>query len=57
MRTEQLTRKKTKDDAQLTLFREPGDELLDELRTVDPDQTTPLDALQQLKAWKDRFGS
>ena len=55
-RTPQLTKNKTKDDAQLALFREPGEELLQELRDVDPNATTPLDALQQLTEWKKRFG-
>ncbi|MFQ5414988.1 MAG: DNA mismatch repair protein MutS [Phycisphaerae bacterium] len=58
-RTPELSGKKTKDDAQLTLFREPdgadADALLAELRDVDPDRLTPLDALQRLQAWKDRF--
>lgn len=55
-RTPQLTRKKTRDDAQLTLFREPGDELLDELRSMDPDRITPMEALQRFVEWKKRFG-
>ncbi|MCH7926112.1 MAG: DNA mismatch repair protein MutS, partial [Planctomycetes bacterium] len=55
-RTPQLTKNKTKDDAQLALFREPGEELLEELRNVDPNATTPLDALQRLTEWKKRFG-
>ncbi len=55
-RTPQLTRKRTRSDDQLTLFREPGEELAEELSGVDPDQMTPLEALQRLKAWKDRFG-
>ena len=54
-RSEQLARKKTKDDAQLTLFREVGDELLDDLRAIDPDRITPIEALQRLKNWKDRL--
>ncbi len=55
-RTPELARKKTRDDAQLTLFRDPGEELLELLSAIDPDSVTPLDALQQLKEWKDRFG-
>ena len=54
-RTPQLSRKKTRDDAQLTLFREPGDELLDQLRDVDPERMTPVEALQRLIEWKDRL--
>ncbi len=55
-KTPQLTRKKTKDDAQLTLFKEPGEELLEELGAVSPDELTPLEALKRLAAWKERFG-
>ena len=55
-RTSQLARKKTKHDAQLTLFRNPGEELRDELRGLDPDRMTPLEALQRIKEWKDRSG-
>jgi DNA mismatch repair protein MutS len=55
-RTPQLSRKKTKDDVQLPLFRDPADGLLDELRAIDPDHTTPLDALQRLMEWKKRYG-
>ena len=54
-RTPQLSRKKNKNDAQMSLFRNPGDELLDELGSVDPDRLTPLEALKQITAWKDRL--
>jgi len=54
-RTPQLSAKSMKDDAQLALFREPGAELLEALETVDPDRITPLEALQHLQAWKQRF--
>jgi DNA mismatch repair protein MutS len=56
-RTPQLSKKKTKDDGQLTLFREPGDEILDELSGITPEEMTPLEALRRLQEWKDRFGS
>ena len=56
-RTPQLARKRTKDDAQLTLFKEPGEKMLDELGELDPQRTTPLEALQRLIDWKNRFGS
>ena len=39
----------------MDLFRDPGEELLGELKTVDPDRITPIDALQKLKELKDRF--
>jgi DNA mismatch repair protein MutS len=55
-RTPQLTRKKTKDDAQLVLFRDPGDEMLEALRATDPERMTAIEALQQLADWRKRFG-
>jgi len=55
-RTPQLSRNKTKDDVQLPLFRDPGEDLLEALRDVDPETTTPLDALKTLAEWKERFG-
>ncbi len=55
-RTPQLSKNKTKPDAQLALFREPGDELLETLRAINPDQLTPLEALERLSQWKKRFG-
>ena len=54
-RTPQLSRKKSKNGDQMLLFREPGEELLDELGAMDPHQITPLEALQRIKEWKDRF--
>ena len=53
----QLSRKKTRDDAQLPLFRDPAEELLDLLRSIDPDRITPIEALQRLQEWKARFSS
>ncbi|MEK7757331.1 MAG: DNA mismatch repair protein MutS, partial [Planctomycetota bacterium] len=53
----QLSRKKTRDDAQLPLFRDPGEELLEALRSLDPDHITPVEALQRLQQWKARFSS
>ena len=55
-KTPQLSRKKTKDADQMALFRDPGDELLDELRAINPDEVTPLDAIKHLIRWKSRFG-
>ena len=53
-RTPQMAREKTRDDRQWPLFREPGDELIEALRALDPDRITPLEALQRLKEWKER---
>jgi DNA mismatch repair protein MutS len=54
-RTPQLSKKKTKDDRQLALFREPGDELLDALGEINPSEMTPLEALKLVAEWKERF--
>jgi len=54
-RSPRLTRAKTRNDQQIALFRDPGDELLDELRTLDPNAITPLDAIHRLAEWKKRF--
>ena len=54
-RTPQLASRKTQDNAQMTLFRDPGEDLLDELAGLDPARMTPLEALQQLAQWKERF--
>ncbi len=55
-RTPQLSKKKDKDDGQLPLFRDLGGEMLDALGTLTPDEMTPLEALQRLQEWKERFG-
>jgi DNA mismatch repair protein MutS len=55
-RSPQLARKKTKDDPQLALFRDPGEELLEALRAIDVNATTPLEALERVKSWKDQYG-
>ena len=46
---------KSRDVSQLALFREPGDELLEAMRSLDPDNLTPMEALTRLREWKDRF--
>jgi DNA mismatch repair protein MutS len=51
----QLAGKKNKDDPQLSLFRDPGEELLEALRDLDPERIAPMDALQQLIKWKKEF--
>ncbi len=55
--TPQLARRRTREDKQLPLFRDPAEELYEAFRAVDPDQMTPLDALRRLKEWQERFGS
>ncbi len=53
----QLSRRKTKDDGQLTLFRDHGEQLLELLRSIDPQQLTPMQALQLLQTWKDQLST
>ncbi|MCC7293408.1 MAG: DNA mismatch repair protein MutS [Phycisphaerales bacterium] len=48
--------RKSREDGQLALFIDPGDELMTALRELDPDRLTPLEALQRLTEWKRRFG-
>ncbi len=50
-----LASKKTKDDKQLELFHDPAEEVIDALRTLDPERMTPLDALQKLSELKNRL--
>lgn len=52
-----LTKQKTRDEAQLPLFRDPGAELIEEIRKIDPDQLTPRQALETIARWKDSFAS
>ena len=42
---------------QLTLFEAPEHPLVGELRALDPDATTPLQALERLASWKQKWGS
>jgi len=37
------------------LFSGEGDEILEEIRGIDPVNLTPLDALQRLSGWKQRL--
>ncbi len=43
-------------ETQLTLFEPVGHELVEELRDLDPDGLTPLQALELLAQWKKRYG-
>jgi DNA mismatch repair protein MutS len=54
-RSPQFSAQKNRDDSQLPLFREPGEELLDALRAIDPERVTPLEAWQLLQTWRDQF--
>jgi DNA mismatch repair protein MutS len=42
--------------SQLTLFEPIGNELVEELRDLEPERMTPIEALELLSAWKQRFG-
>ena len=42
--------------AQLTLFEPAGGDLLRDLERLDPNELTPLEALQLLTRWKQRYG-
>jgi len=55
-RTPQLSAQRTRGGDQLMLFNQTGEELLDELRSVDPERTTPMDALKLLEEWKRNGG-
>jgi len=40
---------------QLSLFSKEGDAIVEEIRTIDPYNLTPLDALQRINEWKQRL--
>ena len=44
-----------KNRAQLSLFTDENDIIINELKTLDVLNMTPLEALQKLNAWKDRL--
>lgn len=52
-----MTKQKTREEAQLPLFRDPGADLLEELRRLDPDQLTPRQALEQIAKWRESWGT
>jgi DNA mismatch repair protein MutS len=43
-------------DAQLMLFADPAEEVVAEMRALDPDATTPIEALQLIQRWRARLG-
>jgi len=43
-------------DPQLRLFEPVGGELLEELAALDPDRLTPLESLELIAKWKERYG-
>jgi DNA mismatch repair protein MutS len=50
-------KKRPHGDLQLTLFGPAHHPLLDEIKAVDPDRLSPLDALLLVKAWRERLSS
>ena len=52
--TPQMAAKRTRQDKQLFLFGDPAEEVRDELRKLDLNKLTPLEALQALKKLQDR---
>jgi len=44
-----------KDKAQLSLFMNEEDLIINELKTLDIQNMTPMEALQKLSAWKDKL--
>jgi DNA mismatch repair protein MutS len=43
------------DDSQLPLFTDPAKELLTNLAGVKPDELTPMQALELLRAWREKY--
>jgi DNA mismatch repair protein MutS len=44
------------DDSQLPLFTDPAKELLTNLASLKPNELSPIEALELLRQWKDKFG-
>ena len=49
--------KQTKKDHQLLLFTEPSDEVIEEIRRLEPNEMTPAQALQAIERWRKQLGS
>jgi DNA mismatch repair ATPase MutS len=47
---------RTRAQEQLLLFHDPSDNVLKEIRELDLESTTPLDALRAIAEWKKRLG-
>lgn len=55
-RTTGLSRRRTRRPQQLELFEDPLDVLARQLRAVDVNELTPLDALQKIREWQAKLG-
>ncbi len=53
----QWAAKRTKREDQMLLFPEPGDDVLSEIRALDPNTVTPVEALNAIQRWRNRLGS
>jgi DNA mismatch repair protein MutS len=49
----QLARKRSKDNSQMQLFADPGEEIIKALQSIDVNALTPIEALQKLKELQD----
>ena len=54
--TTRIAGARTKPDEQLLLFEDPAEKVAKRLSRIDPDSTTPLDALKLLKELRDELG-
>jgi DNA mismatch repair protein MutS len=49
--------KRTRPDDQMMLFSDPQEEVLKEIRQTDPDNLTPLQALETINRWRNKLNS
>ncbi len=52
-----LRKRQSEDPAQMSLFADPGSEIIRELAAQQPDQLTPLEALALVQEWKKKLGN
>jgi hypothetical protein len=50
-----MARTRTKKDTQLTLFRDPAEEIAEEIAKLDANALTPLQALEYVAKWRKRL--
>jgi len=54
-RAPRRTARRNRRDDQLMLFADPADEVIKEIRQLDPHKLTPIDALQAIEKWRKRL--
>lgn len=54
-RAPRRTARRNRRDDQLLLFADPTDEVIKEIRQLDPHKLTPIDALQAIEKWRKRL--